>query len=137
MALSNIKRSRALISRYLGKAVTAALDGSLFDHVPATFSFRFADPEKLQEDLGMDYEDYLNEEFPALDDEGEWGEDLIPFAAVSKAAEDDPDDEPYEFAWLFFDWRAGNPPAILVTTTDDWGETRRVESLEALGLAIA
>ena len=134
----NAKKSKQLIAPYLGKTVTAKLDGTLFDHVPATFRFRFHDPDELAEELANNYTDELGE-WDCLDDDGTWSSDqLIPVASVSKAPDDpeeaDEDDEPYEFAWVFLDWTAKQPPAVRIATTDDWGDERGVKDLAALKL---
>ena len=136
----NAKKSQQLVAQYLGKRVTAKLDGTLFDHVPSTFVFRFAGFEKLAEELAEGYPDELGN-MECVDEDGEWcNDDLIPIAAVSSLtadAEDDGDEEgAYEFAWVFFDWKAKNAPGIRVTTTDDWGDERTEKSLAALKLVI-
>ncbi|MCA9676256.1 MAG: hypothetical protein H6708_17690 [Kofleriaceae bacterium] len=115
----SIPRSRTLVAPYLGKTVEAALDGSLFAHVPATFRFRFADPEALWAELQDGYEDYLEDW-----DAGE----VVPVAAVSAASAPD-----HEFAWLFLDWR-DDEPRVVVTTTDRWSTGTGVASLADLGL---
>ncbi len=112
-----------LIAQYLGKKVQAKLDGSLFDHVPATFGFRFCNPTELQEEIDDGYEDYLED----WDREG-----LVPVAAVCSAEAPD-----YEFAWLFLDWREeSDEPAVIVTTTDRWDDSTSVEGLSALDLKL-
>ena len=131
----NTKKSKELIAAYLGKRVTAKLDGTLFDHVPATFRFRFHDPKKLAAQLAQDYSDELGE-MDCLDDDGNWkSETLIPVASVSKL-DDEEDDEPYEFAWVFLDWSVKRPPGVRVTTTDDWGDERTAPGLAALKLKV-
>ena len=128
--MSHLDEARKLIRPYLGKTVSAKLDGTLFDHEPDTFCFAFRDPAELRDDLAADYTDELTECLPCLDEEAEWSnEDLVPVATVSV--------DDYEFAWLFFDWRDKAKPSVLVTTTDDWGEDRGVASLEALNLQVS
>ena len=135
----HFKESKKLVASYIGKRVTAKLDGALFDHVPATFRFRFQDPKALAEDLAANYSDELGE-MEALDDDGEWShETLVPVASVSTVSDDEDeedDDEPYEFAWIFLDWGTKQPPGLLVTTSDDWGDERKVKNLAALNLAV-
>lgn len=135
----NAKQSKKLIADYIGKRVTAKLDGTLFDHVPATFKFRFVDPKKLMEELAEGYSDELGN-MECIDDEAEWvNDDLIPVAAVSSLSADkdkEEDDEPYEFAWVFFDWKAKQAPGVLITTTDDWGNDRTEKDLAALKLVV-
>jgi hypothetical protein len=136
----NRAKSKELIASYLGKRVTAKLDGGLFDHVPATFLFRFQEPDELADELAMNYGDEL-EALDCLDDDGEWASDeLIPVAGVSKLEDDDDedgDDDPYEFAWVFLDWRKQpKEPKVLVMTTDDWGLDRPVANLAALRLQV-
>jgi hypothetical protein len=135
----NIKSSKKLITDYLKKRVTAELDGSLFDHEPATFRFRFLDPKKLGEELSENYQDELGA-LDVLDEDGNWSSDtLVPVAAVSSISvddEDEEDDEPYEFAWIFLDWSTKSPPGVLVMTTDDWGRDRTVKDLAALKLKV-
>ncbi len=127
----NLQMSKALIAQYLGKDVTAELDGKLFDHVAATFAFHFRDPEELQAELADNYSDELRERLPCIK-KGVWVNDqLIPIAEVSKAGQD------YKFAWLFFDWRVPGVPRVLVTTTDRWKDDRVVETLESLELKVA
>jgi len=119
----NVDRSMTLIAPYLDKKVQATLDGSLFDHVPATFSFRFCNPSELQEELDDGYEDYLLD----WDRQG-----LVPVAAVASA-----EAPGYEFAWVFLDWREeGDQPAVIVTTTDRWDDSTGVENLSALHLEL-
>lgn len=136
---ANAKKSKALIAAYLGKRVTAKLDGTLFDHVPATFRFRFVDPKKLMDELAENYTDELGD-MECIDSETEWtNDDLIPVAAVSslaKGEEDDADEGLYEFAWVFLDWSAKSPPGVLITTTDDWGDERTEDNLAALKLKV-
>jgi len=120
---TSMEKSRALAGKYIGKKVEAKLDGGLFDHVAATFRFRFVDPQELQDAIREDYEDYLED----------WDfSELVPVAAVSSAEATD-----YEFAWIFLDWRdERETPGVVVTTTDDWGQERTVDSLGELGLKI-
>jgi hypothetical protein len=137
----NFKESKKLIAAYLDQRVTAKLDGALFDHVPGTFRFRFQDPEELADELSANYSDELGE-MEALDDDGDWNHPhLVPVASVSTVSDDadeqeDDDDELYEFAWIFLDWSAKQPPSVLVTTSDDWGDERKVKNLAALQLAL-
>jgi len=116
----NLARSRKLIKKYIGKRVEAKLDGSLFAHVPATFKFRFADPEELWEEIDEGYSDYLEE----------WNRDaVVPVAAVTSATE--------EFAWIFLDWREDDDePGVVITTTDDWNAARSLDGLDELELTI-
>jgi hypothetical protein len=118
--------ARDEIKGYIGRKVTAELDGVLFDSEGGSFSFRFADPDELRSELADDYEDYL----------AEWDFDqTVPVAAVSAATSPD-----YEFAWLFLDWsESENAPRVLVTTTDRWDvdDAYAVASLGALGLKLA
>ena len=136
---NNFKESKKLIASYLGKRVIAKLDGALFDHVPATFRFRFQDPKELAEDLATNYMDELGE-MEALDDDGNWSHaSLVPVAAVSTVSDDDEDeddDELYEFAWVFLDWSTKQPPGVMVTTSDDWSDERKVKNLAALELVV-
>ena len=145
MAGPNATKSKKLIAEYIGKRVTAELDGTLFDHVPARFRFRFEDPATMMEEVSEGYPDELDN-MECVDGDGEWCNDnLIPVAAVSSIQEDEADDEDgdddedgedvYEFAWVFLDWKT-SPPSIRVTTTDDWGEDRTAKSLADLGLEI-
>jgi len=124
--MTNIEKSMGLIRKYIGKTVQADLDGSLFHHVPATFRFRFDDPESLSEMLQEEYED----------EREDWDfSEIVPVAAVSKADEDG--DEAYEFAWIFLDWsNGGDEPGIVVATTDRWDSEYGVESIEDLELSI-
>ncbi|HZS41814.1 MAG TPA: hypothetical protein VFF06_33525 [Polyangia bacterium] len=134
----NVEKSKKLIAEYVGKKVTAKLDGGLFDHVPATFRFRFHEPKELAEELAADYTDELGE-MDCLDDDDNWSSDtLVPVASVSSIddAKEEDDDEPYEFAWVFLDWSTEHPPGVLITTTDDWGDERTVKSLAALKLTV-
>jgi hypothetical protein len=141
MSGPNAKKSKQLVAEYIGKRVTAKLDGTLFDHVPATFRFRFEDPKKLIDEIVEGYSDYLGD-MECLDDEGEWSnDDLIPVAAVSSlseelAANEDEDEEVYEFAWVFLNWKAKSPPGVMITTTDDWGDDRTEKNLAALKLKV-
>lgn len=139
MSGPNAKKSKQLIAEYIGKRVTAKLDGTLFDHVPATFVFRFEDPKKLVDEIIEGYSDYLND-MECVDDDGEWSnDDLIPVAAVSSLSEDEEeadDGEVYEFAWVFLNWKAKSPPGVMITTTDDWGDDRTEKNLAALGLKV-
>lgn len=115
------EKSLEIIQPYLNQSVESTLDGSLFDHVPGTFKFRFEDPSTLWERLQDDYEDYLED----------WdSENIIPVAAVS--SKDSPD---YEFAWVFLNW-SDEKPGVIITTTDDWGKERTLDSLSELKLKI-
>jgi hypothetical protein len=121
----NIERTRAAIAPYLGRHVTAKLDGSLFDHAPATFSFFFDDPKELRSFLKVEYEDETYE--------WNWDE-VVPVARVSYKPSADG-----AFATLFLDWRRvpdGGTAQVLVTTSDRWDDEVGVESLAALGLNI-
>ncbi len=139
----NTKKSKKLIAEYIGKRVTAKLDGGLFDHVPATFVFRFEDPEELAEEIIEGYSDEVGNWDGAVDDDSEWVHPtLVPVAAVSSIDEDaeddgDEDEEPYEFAWIFLDWSTKQPPGVMVTTSDDWGTERTEKNLAALGLKVS
>jgi hypothetical protein len=115
--------SGALIAPYVKQAVTAKLDGKLFEHVPATFHFFFQPPKTLRAALRESYED---------ETQGwSWGE-LVPVAAVSFDAK-----RANAFAYLFLDWRGGKPtPSVVVTTTDRWDATVGVKSLATLRLKV-
>lgn len=134
------KSVKQAIAPYLKKRVTAALDGDLFDHEPATFRFRFLDSKKLKEELVDNYYDELCSMGCLDETDGDWiNDDLVPVAAVSTVSddEDEDDDELYEFAWVFLNFAAANPPGVIITTSDDWGTTRTVANLAALKLSIA
>jgi hypothetical protein len=119
-----LEQAKSLISSYVGKPVTADLDGSLFEHEPATFVFDFTkDPKALWSSLKEDYEDYLED----------WSiKQVVPVASVAAASAPD-----YTFAWIFLDWSVGgDTPRVLVTTTDRWQNDPdyTVPSLDALRL---
>jgi hypothetical protein len=120
--MENSEKTLEIIKPYIDQNVVSELDGNLFDHVPSTFLFRFADPSELWDALMEDYEDYLED----------WEKDeIIPVAAVS--SKDSPN---YEFAWIFLDWRDSEEPGIVITTTDDWSKNRTLSSIAELNLEI-
>ncbi len=126
-------KSRKLIAKYIGKKVTAKLDGGLFDHVPATFQFRFEDPKALSKELAESYADELRG-LQCLDRAGHWSSStLMPVAAVSAAGKAGA--ESHAFAWVFLDW-SHEAPRVVITTTDDWGGKRTAPTLAALKLRV-
>lgn len=126
--------AKGVIAPFLGKTVIADLNGKLFDHVPATFRFRFQKPGDLAETLADSYEDELGS-LKCLED-GEWvSEDLIPIASVSSGTVKE--GWCSDFAWIFLDWSKSSEPRVLVTTTDYWSRDREIPGgLKALGLKI-
>ena len=123
--MSRTEQAEKIIAPYIGKTVTAERDGTLFEHVRATFAFRFVQPAALAETLADEYGDYLSE----------WDlEETVPVASVSKAG------QTYAFAWLFLDWSHGaEQPRVLVTTTDRWeiADKYTLPDLAALGFTVA
>jgi hypothetical protein len=121
--VDHTERTKELIAPYRDKVVTAALDGILFGHVPATFHFFFDDPARVRA--------FLREEYTDETRGWSFGE-VVPVASVSWSPK-----KHDAFAWVFLDWRGGKTePALVVTTTDRWDDSHSGGSLAELGLAI-
>jgi len=113
--------SYELVQAYVGQKVSAALDGTLFGHVPATFWFFFGKPASLKAQLKDDFEDEVRG--------WKWTE-VVPVGSVSFD-----DDKHHTVGWLFLDWRkSATSPSVLITTSDTFGDPTTIESLAVLKL---
>lgn len=119
-----IAESKKLTKKYRKKTVTAELDGTLFDHEPATFHFFFRDPEKLREFLEEEYSDEV--------EDWNW-EQHVPVARVGSSPE-----RSEAFATLFLDWKKAveGVPRLFATTSDNWARGLKAKSLKSLHLHV-
>jgi hypothetical protein len=126
-----------LVAPYRGKRWTLSPEAaSTFQHEPAPLPVRFLKEDAIKEYLKDGYVDYLQtDEFPCVDDEGEWTNNkVVPIAAVGYEETADKDDEEFleeSFAYLFYDSKRD---VVIYATSDEWDFDNTLAGLEPLGL---